>query len=165
MCLLVFVIKRGCGAFITPSCSGTIALFWSVSPEGSSSIRGPWRSVCQWGLVWDWVSTATWSSEHRNAIVPTSRLRPDRTHAHKEIHARGLIPACLFPPQNLGHPALLHWHYSHAQPPWPGSGCWACECFKYQWAKFIALPLFVRCSSCLPPNIGLQSRWEVFNKV
>lgn len=76
----VFVIESGCGAFIAPSWFGTIALFCPMSPEGGSSIRRSRHSVCQQGLVWDWVSTATWSSEHRNAIVPPSRLWPDQTH-------------------------------------------------------------------------------------
>lgn len=83
---LVFVIEGGCGAFIALSRSGTIALFWPVSPEGGSSIRRSRRSECQRGLVWDWVSTATWSSEHRNAIVPLSRLWPDQGHMQTHIH-------------------------------------------------------------------------------
>lgn len=90
----VFVIECGCGAFIAPSWSGTIALFWPMSPEGGSSIRRSRHSVCQQGLVWDWVSTATWSSEHRNAIVPPSRLWPDQTHTSKHMHARKQTHAC-----------------------------------------------------------------------
>ncbi len=130
----VFVIEGGCGAFIAPSWSGTIALFWPVSPEGGSSIRRSRHSVCQQGLVWDWVSTATWSSEHRNAIVPPFRLWPDQAHmqthtdTHKQTHAcththththtlhtqyaRG-APAGLHVLRNLGQPALLCCHYLH----------------------------------------------------
>lgn len=87
----VFVIEGGCGAFIAPSRSGTIALFWPVSPEGGSSIRRSRHSVCQQGSVWDWVSTATWSSEHRNAIVPPSRLWLDQTHMQTHTHINRLL--------------------------------------------------------------------------
>lgn len=78
--------EGGCGAFIALSWPGTIALFWPMSPERGSSIRRPRHSVCQHCLVWDWVSTATWTSEHRNAIVPLSRLWPDQTHIQTHMH-------------------------------------------------------------------------------
>lgn len=126
ICGSVFVIESGCGAFIAPSWSGTIALFWPASPEGGSSIRRSRHYVCQQGLVWDWVSTATWSSEHRNAIVPSSRLWPDQTHMHTQIHINRHMHVhtlntqyawgahtSLHVPQNLGHSALLCCHCLH----------------------------------------------------
>lgn len=60
---------------------GTIALFWPVSPEGRQQYSA-FPALCApvRGSVWDWVSTATWRSEHRNAIVPPSSLWPDQSH-------------------------------------------------------------------------------------